>query len=399
MQPHVSTVCSYTVDFDVKDVLIYIEFWLQALPGMKRTMQSQQAAMDLDTAWHHEQIAEAHEICDKLGQENAFLRAELAKRGVVVENDDHNDEHSFALGGVPDQPRHSSVSFTDSATTSQPGTVDGKRGASDMGDSFSGIRPALLNMARESDTACSELQQMIDRLQSQLTASTSAPSPKTSPFAVVAAGTKEDQIRATKKLCGEANTQAAEVRTHLNSLVDALQQACEVTPDCHRVSIDVAADQPDQAPPPPSPPPPAWRNSFDLPAGRSSFDASPARRSFDIAGPRRSMEAQAKPKQSVSFQMLDQPAYSANLDSFLPGSRKLEQGLSSFDFGTSHMGNPLFDTTVSHDRVQGTRGVALTRASVAAQMMQNLSQEDAEAQEQLDKALKGVQQQVSIYIA
>ena len=360
---------------------------------MNRTMQSQQAAMDLDTAWHHEQLSEAHEVCDKLGQENAFLKAELAKRGVVLENDDHNEEQSFALGGVPDQPRHSSVSFTDSATASQPGTVDGKQGTSDMGESMFGIRPALLNIARESDTACSELQQMIDRLQSQLTASTSAPSHKTSPFAIVAAGTKEDQIRATKKLCGEANTQAAEVRSHLNSLIEALQQACEATPD-----MDAAADQPAQARPPP-PPQPAWRNSFDVPAARSSFDSSPARRSFDTAGPRRSMEAQAKPKQSVSFQMLDQPAYSANLDSFLPGSRKMEQGFSfDNDFETTQMGNPLFDTTMSHDRVQGTRGVALTRASVAAQMMQGLSQEDAETQEQLAEALKQVQQQVSTFL-
>ena len=372
---------------------------MQVLPGMKRNMQGQQAVMDLNAAWHHEQLAEAHDVCDKLSQENNLLRAELVKRGIVA-GDEHIDEQSFALGGVPDQPRHSSVSFTDSATTSQPGTFDGKRGASDMGDSVVGMRPALLNMARESDAACGELQQMLDRLQSQLTASTSAPSPKASPFAVVAAGSKEDQIKATRKLCGDASTQAVEVSTHLNCLIEALQQAGEGHPD--RVSTDATVEQNEQAPAPP--PAPAWRNSFEVPAARSSFQADslpgPPRHSFnfaDMAG-RPSLDAHSKAKPSVSFQMLDQPAYSANLDTFLPGSQKLEHGLSSFDndYDTSEMGNPLFDTTMSRERVQGTRGIALTRASVAAQMMRNMSHEDAEAQEQLAQALKGVHQKVCI---
>ena len=366
--------------------------WLQTLPGTKRTMQGQQAVMDLDTAWHHEQLADAHEVCDKLGHENEYLRAELAKRGVVLEAD---DEHSFALGGVPDQPHHS-VSFSDSATTSHPGTTDGKPGASEMGDSLAGMGPALLSVARQSDAACSDLQQMIDRLQSQLTASTSAPSPMASrsPFAVVAAGSKEDQVRATKKLCGEASTQAVEVRTHLSMLLEALQQAVagDSTPD--RRLTDAAAELPrEQAPPPP--PIPAWRHSYDSNStARSSIEASP-RGSFDVAGVRGPMEA--KSKQSVSFQTLDQPAYSANLDSFLPGSKV--HGTSSLDndYDTSQVGNPLFDTTLPRDldRVEGMRGVALTRASVAAHMMHNLSHDDAEAQEQLAQAVREVQQQVS----
>lgn len=349
--------------------------------------------MDLDTAWHHEQLADAHEVCDKLGHENDVLRAELAKRGVVLEAD---DEHSFALGGVPDQPHHS-VSFTDSASTSHPGTNDGKPGASETGDSLGGMGPVLLTVARQSDAACSDLQQMIDRLQSQLTASTSAPLPMASrsPFAVVAAGSKEDQVRATKKLCGEASTQAVEVRTYLSTLIEALQQAVagDLTPD--RRCTDAAAEVPPEHAPPP-PPASAWRNSYDSNStARSSMEAA-SKGSFDFSGARGSMEAPPKSKQSVSFQTLDQPAYSANLDSFLPGSRKLDRGISSLsnDYDTSQMGNPLFDTTMSGERVEGTRGVALTRASVAAQMTQNFSHEDAEVQQQLAEAVRGVQQQV-----
>lgn len=368
-------------------------YGLQALPGMKRTMQGQQAVMDLDKAWYHEQLAEAHEVCDKLEQENGFLRAEFVKHGLVLEAD---DEHSFALGGVPDQPGHSSVSFTDSATYSQPGTFDGKPGASDTAESVVGMAANLLSAARQSDAACSELQQMIDRLQSRLTATTSdsdpSPMASRSPFAAVAAGSKEDEVRATKKLCGEASTQAVEVRRHLNSLIEALQQPGTVSTTPKRVSFESATDQPaagqhDQAPPPP----PEERHSFE---NRSA----PPRVSFDVPDDIRPMEAQSKLKQSVSFQTLDQPAYSANLDSFLPGSRKLEHGMSSLsqDYDTSQTGNPLFDSTLSQERVEGTRGVALTRASVAAQMMQNLSRADVEAQEQLAQALKKVQQQVSI---
>lgn len=359
-------------------------------------MQEQQAVMDLDTAWHHEQLADAHEVCDKLGHENEYLRAELAKRGLVLEAD---DELSFALGGVPDQSHHS-VSFTDSATTSHPGTTDGKPGASETGDSLAGMGPALLSVARQSDAACSDLQQMIDRLQSQLTASTSAPSPMASrsPFAVVAAGSKEDQVRATKKLCGEASTQAVEVRTHLSILLEALQQAVAVdsTPDGRLT--DAAAEPPrEQAPPPP--PVAAWRHSYDSNStARSSIEAS-SRGSFDVAGVRGPMEAPSKSKPSVSFQTLDQPAYSANLDSFLPGSTKLDHGNSSLDndYKSSQMGNPLFDTTMPREleQVEGMRGVSLTRASVAAHMMHNLSHEDAEVQEQLTQAVREVQQQVS----
>ena len=351
--------------------------------------------MDLDTAWHHEQLADAHEVCEKLGHENEFLRAELAKRGLVLEAD---DEHSFALGGVPDQPHHS-VSFTDSATTSHPGTNDGKPGASETGDSLVGMGPSLLTVARQSDAACSDLQQMIDRLQSQLTASTSAPSPMASrsPFAIVAAGSKEDQVRATKKLCGEASTQAVEVRTHLNTLIEGLQQAVAGDSTPERRCTDAAAELPPEHPPPP-PPALAWRNSYDSNStARSSMEAV-SKASFDFSGARGSMEAPpSKSKQSVSFKTLDQPAYSANLDSFLPGSRKLDHGISSLnnDYDTSQMGNPLFDTTMSGERVEGTRGVALTRASVAAQMMQNLSHEDAEVQEQLAQAVREVHQQVS----
>ena len=351
--------------------------------------------MDLDTAWHHEQLADAHEVCDKLGQENEYLRAELAKRGLVLEAD---DEHSFALGGVPDQPHHS-LSFTDSATTSHPGTNDGKPGASETGDSLVGIGPALLSVARQSDATCSDLQQMIDRLQSQLTASTSAPSPMASrsPFAVVAAGSKEDQVRATKKLCGEASTQAVVVRTHLNTLIEALQQAVAGDSTFETRSTDAAAELPPEHPPP-SLPVPAWRNSYDSKSTpRASMDVA-SRGSFDFSGAQGSMEALPKLKQSVSFQTLDQPAYSANLDTFLPGSRKVDRGISSLKnkYDTSQMGNPLFDTTMSGERVEGTRGVALTRASVAAQMMQIMSHEDGEVQEQLAQAVREAQEQVSI---
>lgn len=361
---------------------------------MKGTTQEQQTMMDLDTEWYHGQLADAHEVCDKLEQENGFLRAEFVKHGFVLEAD---DEHSFALGGVPNQPGHSSVSFTESATYSQPGTADGKPRASETSESFGGMAANLLSVARQSDAACSELQQMIDRLQSRLTATTSDPSPMASrsPFAAVAAGSQEDEVKATKKLCGEASSQAVEVRTHLNSLIEALQEAGAVNSTPDRVNSDsapdqLAVDQRDQAPPPP----PAGEHSFDI---RS---AVPPSNSF--AGVRRSLEAfPSKSKLSVSFQTLDQPAYSANLDSFLPGSRALEHEMSSLsdDYDTSQMGNPLFDSTMSHERVEGTRGVALTRASVAAQMMQNLSHADAESQSQLAEAVNKVQQQVSTSIA
>lgn len=341
--------------------------------------------MDLDTEWYHGQLADAHEVCDKLEQENGFLRTEFAKHGLVLEAD---DEHSFDLGGVPDQPGHSSVSFTESATYSQPGTAEGKPRASETSESFGGMAANLLSAARQSDAACSELQQMIDRLQSRLTATTSDPSPMASrsPFAAVAAGSQEDEVKATKKLCGEASSQAVEVRTHLSSLIEALQEAGAANSDSAPDQVAVDHHVSDQAPPPP----PAGEPSFDI---RSAVSPSNS-----FAGVRRPIEAfPSKSKLSVSFQTLDQPAYSANLDSFLPGSGALEHEMSSLsdDYDTSQMGNPLFDSTMSHERVEGTRGVALTRASVAAQMMQNLSHADAESQKQLTEAVKEVQQQVS----
>ena len=207
-----------------------------------------------------------------------------------------------------------------------------------------------------------------------------------SPFAAVAAGSAEDEVKATKKLCGEASSQAVEVRTHLNSLIEALQQVGAVSSTPDRLNSDPAPNQQDQDPPPP----PAAEHSFDI---RSAAPASGS-----LAGVRRLMESPSKSKQSVSFQTLNQPAYSANLDSFLPGSsRRLEHETSSLshDYDTSQMGNPLFDSTMSHERVEGTRGVALTRASVAAQMMQSLSQADAETQKQLAEAVTEVRQQVS----
>ena len=357
-------------------------------------MQGQQAVMDLDTAWHHEQLAEAHEVCDKLGQQNDFLRAELAKHGVIVEGD---EEHSFALGGVPDQHPHS-TSFSDSASASPPGTIDGKRAGSEMSDSIAGVRPALLTMIRESDAACDELQRMIDRLQGQLSTSTSPSPPNISPFAKVASGTKEEQMQATKLLCSEAGRQAVEVRSHLAALIEVLQQPGDATADTGNRAA--AVEQHARAPSPE----PAWRQSSDVSGPKQSFDIPAARPSFDISGARPSFDLQPKAKQSVSFQMLDQPAYSANLDSFLPGSRKLDRELSEFDddYDTSQLDNPLFGSTMSRDHVQGIRGVALTRASVAAQMFQNMSQEDnsvsAQSQEQLAQAVRAVQQQVRRYL-
>ena len=348
-------------------------------------MQDRQAVMDLDTAWHHEQLAEAHEVCDKLAQQNDFLRAELAKRGVVVEGD---EEHSFALGGVPDQPQHSAVSFSDTASASPSGTFDRKRAASEMEDIIAGMRPALLNMVRESDAACDELQQMIDRLQGQLSTASSRSPPNISPFAKVAVGTKEEQLQATKLLCSEAGRQAVEVRTRLACLIEALQQPAEVILD----GAEHIAEEHVQVPPP--------EQSFDFSGPRLSFQVSATRQSHDSASDQ-SVDLQPKAKPSVSFQTLNQPAYSANLDSFLPGSRKLGQELSGFDndFDTSQLDNPLFGATLSREHVQGTRGVALTRASVAAQMFQNMAQDEnnvsTASQEQLAHAVRAVQQQVS----
>ncbi len=341
-------------------------------------------------AWHHDQLVDAHEICDKLGQQNDFLRAELAKHGVIVEGD---EERSFALGCVPDQPRHSS-SFSDSAPGSARG-ADGKGGASEMGDSTSGVRPALLNMARESDAACHELQQMMDRLQGQLSATTSTAPPNISPFAKVAAGSKEEQLQATKSLCSEAVLQAVEVRSHLAALMEVLQPR---DAPAEEGNVEPTTEEPNKASPPPAA---AWRQSFDVP-GSSNYGDPATRESLDSVGTRLSFDLQPKAKQTVSFQMLDQPAYSDNLDSFVSGNRKLEHDLSSFDndFDTSQLDNPLFGSTMGREHVHGTRGVALTRASVAAQMFQNMAQADsslnAESREQLAQGLRDVQHQVRL---
>lgn len=352
----------------------------QALPGM-----------DLDIAWHHEQLEEAHEICDKLGQQNEFLRAELAKHGVIVQG---NEEGSFALGGVPEQQQHS-ASFSDTASVTPSGT-EGKTAASDMGDSTAGMRPALLNMVRESDAACHELQQMIDRLQGQLSASTSKWPPSISPFAKVAAGTKEEQMQATKILCSEAGLQAVEVRSHLATLMEILQQGGDVPAD--RNSFESTTEQHHKARPQSA----AWRLSFDASASNASFGEPAARDSLESTGTVPSLDLQPKVKQSVSFQMLDQPAYSANLDSFLPGSKKLDHELSGFDndYDTSQLDNPLFGSTMGREHAQGMLGVSANRASVAAQMFKNMAQADHglidESQQQLAQAVQDVRQQVRL---
>ncbi len=346
--------------------------------------------MELDMAWHHDQLVDAHEICDKLGQQNDFLRAELAKHGVIVEGD---EERSFALGCVPDQPQHFS-SFSDSAPGSARGG-DGKGGTSEMGDGISGVRPALLNMARESDAACHDLQQMIDRLQGQLSATTSTAPPTISPFARVAAGSKDEQLLATKSLCCEAVLQAVEVRSHLATLVEVLQPR-ELPAE--EGDVEPVTEEPDKASTPAAP----WRQSFDV-SGSSTFGDHANRNSLDSVGTRPSFDLQPKAKQTVSFQMLDQPAYSANLDSFVSGNRKLEHDLSSFenDFDTTQLDNPLFGSTMGREHVLGTRGVALTRASVAAQMFQNLAETDsslsAESRDQLAQGLRDVQHQVKLH--
>ena len=364
---------------------------LQTLQGINRTGTEQQTSLELDMAWHHDQLADAHEICDKLAQQNDFLRAELAKHGVIVEGD---EERSFALGCVPDQPQHFS-SFSDSAPGSARGG-DGKGGTSEMGDGMSGVRPALLNMARESDAACHELQQMMDRLQGQLSVTTSTAPPTISPFAKVAAGSKEEQLQATRSLCYEAVLQAVEVRLHLAALVEVLQP--RETPGEGNVEPITEELEPNKVSPRPTA---AWRQSFDV-SGSSTFGDPANRDSLDSEGTKPSFDLQPKAKQTVSFQMLDQPAYSANLDSFVSGNTKLEHDLSSFenDFDTTQLDNPLFGSTMGREHVHGTRGVALTRASVAAQMFHNLAQADSslsvESRDQVAQGVRGVQHQVRL---
>ena len=138
--------------------------------------------------------------------------------------------------------------------------------------------------------------------------------------------------------------------------------------------------------------------------GSSTFGDRANRDSLDTVGTRPSFDLQPKAKQTVSFQMLDQPAYSANLDSFVSGNGKLEHDLSSFDndFDTTQLDNPLFGSTMGREHVHGTRGVALTRASVAAQMFQNLAEADSslnvESRDQLAQGVRDVQHQVRLQL-
>jgi len=266
-----------------------------------------------------------------------------------------------------------------------------------MGDGISGVRPALLNMARESDAACHELQQMMDRLQGQLSATSSTAPPTISPFAKVAAGSKDEQLQATKSLCSEAVLQAVEVRSHLAELVEVLQPR---EAPAEEGDVEPITEEPDKASPLPAA---AWRQSFDV-SGSSTFGDRANRDSLDTVGTRPSFDLQPKAKQTVSFQMLDQPAYSANLDSFVSGNGKLEHDLSSFDndFDTTQLDNPLFGSTMGREHVHGTRGVALTRASVAAQMFQNLAEADSslnvESRDQLAQGVRDVQHQVRLQL-
>lgn len=344
--------------------------------------------MSMDAAWHQEQLAEAHHMVDHLEQQNDFLRAELAKHGVIVEGEhEHRHQHheegqTFALGGVPEQ-QHNTASFSDSASAPSATTAGmSRQRGSDSGDSISAVRQALLTLARESDAACDELQQMIDKIQGQLSASSCTGPPSISPFAAVAAGTKEQQAQNTKLLCSEASRQAVEVRSRLASLMETLQQGQEPQDpaECQHAMQPV---QPETA----STPERVWRPSLDIPAARASFDFNPApatRQPLDFPGSRSSLDLQSKPKQSVSFQTLDQPAFSVNLDSFSLGKSKLSQQSTTLDsdYDTSHMDNPLFGSTMTQ--------------SNAAQMMQTVDEEgiSSASQEQLAQSLQSMQKQV-----
>lgn len=316
-------------------------------------------------SWQQEQLDAAHSLVDKLGQQNDFLRNELLKHGVVVEGD---EDRSFALGGVPDGPMHS-ASFTDSAGTA--GNV--KREGSDSGGSIApGLRYSLLQQVRESDMACGELELLLDKLQSQLSSNdlkSVTPSPQISPFAAVAAGSREEQLRNAKLLCGEVNRNVAKLRngfsTVTNTLQQTLQQDGDGDSDRHVEEVRLAPEGP-----------PAWRDSFD------------------VSQPRHSSEQGSRGRHSVSFQPHTQPAYSARLEDFLPEgdiASNHAQGLQvSDDFASS---NPLYDE--AGERVAGTHGMALTRTSVAAQVLSSMaSQSNAAVDEQVKLGLQAMQQQV-----
>lgn len=334
---------------------------------MSRAAQDQLFGVDLSGL--QEQLAAAHNLCDKLEQQNEFFRSELLKRGVVIEGD---EDCSFALGGVPDQPM-TSVSFTDSAGGTAENIGQGLR--SDSGGSLAGgLRFSLLQQVRDSDAACGKLEQLLDKLQSQLSSSdltSEPPAVKVSPFAAVAAGTREDQLRNAKLLCGEVNQNVSELRTRFATVISTLQ-------------TDAYGDgEPDRQVEEPQPQfvrekPPAWRDSFDV---------SPVRQSIDLA---------PKPRPSVSFHPGTRPAYSARMDHFSPengGASNLAQGLQFDDEDAAS--NPLFDQ--SGERIPGTRGISLTRASVAAQMFKGMDKGSGDAeQEQLKQNLLVLQQEVSL---
>ena len=355
---------------------------------MKQTLQGQQAAMDLDTAWHNEQLDDLHDRCDQLEEqnefsrtENRFLRSELDKQGRTFDGRtfEGDEERTFALGGVPNGADSASSSDGPQDAFSIP-TAPDDRWAAATGERAMDAA-GLLAMVRESDAACGELQQMVDKLLGQLSAGSPRSSSSISPFARVAAGTKEEQSKATQLLCSEASRQAGEVRSRLASLIEALQGG----------DVESEPEQPIQEQPGRQPQPePAWAQSVAVPQARNALAQQSVSQQTNLA------------KQSVSFLMLDQPAYSANLDSFMPGSRNRNHELTkmSFDhdthYDTSQLDNPLFGATMSRERVPGTTGVALTRASVAAQMFSHMAEEDnnTELQEKLAQAMRQVQQQV-----
>lgn len=354
---------------------------------MPKPAQGPQAALDM--SWQQEQLALAHSLVDKLGQQNEFLRNELFKRGVVVEGD---EDRSFALGCVPDAPL-TSASFTDSAGGT---AVNVKRGGSDSGGSIApGLRYSLLQQVQESDTACGELEVLLDKLQSQLSSNdlkSVTPAPHASPFAAVAAGSRDDQLRNAKLLCGEVSQNVANLRVGFSTVASTLQQSLQHDGD--------DSDRPVEEPQPqPKAERPAWRDSFDV---RQSVDLSSRQRppvwrnSVDFSQPRRSIDPSSGQRSSVSFQPITQPAYSARLDHFSPadgGDSNLGQGFEVHDdFASS---NPLFDE--SGDRVAGMHGVALTRASMAAQLFNGMAdQTNVANHEQIKQSLQIMQQQVSV---
>lgn len=328
-----------------------------------------QAALDL--SWQQEQLDAAQGLVDKLGQQNDFLRNELLKRGVVVEGD---EDRSFVLGGVPDGPMNS-ASFTDSAGDTG---AHGKPEGSDSGNSIApGLRYSLLQQVKESDIACGELEVLLDRLQSQLSSDdlkSVTPSPRASPFAAVAAGSRDDQLRDAKLLCGEVNRNVAKLRIGFSTVTNTLQQTLQQDGDgdSDRHVEEEPREEPRRAPERP----PAWRDSFDVSQPRQSVDFSP------------------KGRNSVSFQPITQPAYSANLDQFSPNHGRSSIFVGNLnkpdDFASS---NPLFDET--GERVAGTHGMALTRTSVAAQVLNSMAtQDNAAAEAQVRHSMQAMQHQV-----